>query len=119
MRANAFLLVTELCISNHLSWHFLLVFYYANVVSLMRYRIIIFWGGNTNSNMIVKIQKRVFRLIYGKPFNLTCKNLFREYSLSTLVLFTCLKGRCTSLSIPEHFKDYDCHSMKIRSIDYE
>lgn len=60
-----------------------LMYYHANIISHLRYGLVL-WGLNHCSGQLFIEQKKCLRLIFNKPFNSHCKPLFIKYQLLTL-----------------------------------
>jgi hypothetical protein len=58
--------------------------YFGKFQSLLRYRII-FWGGAGDSSKVLKIQKRVLRIMNGKDKQESCRPIFKENGILTVM----------------------------------
>ena len=80
-------------LSKVVSLNTVLMFYHANILSHLRYGLI-FWGRSPAANSAFIEQKRALRIIYNKPFNYSCKELFINEQLMTLpslYIYDCIK----------------------------
>lgn len=71
-------------IHKYLNEKSLRIIYFANFESIIKFGII-FWGSNTNINKIFVIQKRVLRLIYKMQYNESCRTIFKNNKILTVV----------------------------------
>jgi hypothetical protein len=60
--------------------------YFAHVYSHLKYGLI-FWGGDSKSKTIFKLQKRVIRIISGIGRLSSCRQLFKDLNLLPFHLF--------------------------------
>lgn len=70
-----------------------LVFYHANIVSHLRYGIAL-WGGCPSANDVFVEQKKLVRVLYGRPFNSSCRQLFIQEKILTtpsLYMLECIQ----------------------------
>ena len=67
--------------------------YFAYFLSKLGYRIM-FWDGDGKSAKIFRLQKKVIRLIIGVQKRESCKRLFREFKILTLVSMYVLEVLC-------------------------
>ena len=75
--------------STKMLWHI----YFAYVQSKLRYGIM-FWGGDRRSVKIFRLQKKVIRLIIDVQKRESCKRLFREFQILTLISMCILEVLC-------------------------
>jgi hypothetical protein len=57
--------------------------YYSNFHSCLRYDII-FWGGDSESNNIFKLQKKALQIICGVSYHTSHGKIFKDYDILTL-----------------------------------
>jgi hypothetical protein len=57
--------------------------YFAYIHAHLRYGLI-FWGGDTNSESVFKLQKRIIRIISGVGRYASCKQLFKDLNILPL-----------------------------------
>jgi hypothetical protein len=67
--------------------------YFAKFQSLVSYGSI-FWGGEGESNKILKIQKRILRLIKGVNSRTSCRPIFKELKIFTVTSLYVLEVLC-------------------------
>jgi hypothetical protein len=67
--------------------------YYAHFHALLRYGII-FWGRYNEGNNIFKLQKRVIHIISGVNKHMSCRQMFRDYNILTVVCLYILEIIC-------------------------
>lgn len=60
-----------------------LIFYHANIMSHLRYGLIL-WGKSPHANKLFIEQKKVLRILFNLPFNFSCKTVFQKNKLLTL-----------------------------------
>ena len=60
------------------------IIYYASVHSIMSYGII-FWGTSADANKVFLTQKKIFRIIYNIRPRDSCRDIFKENQIFTLV----------------------------------
>jgi hypothetical protein len=60
--------------------------YFSYVHSIISYRIL-FWGNSSHSEVIFKIQKRMVRLIMNSGKKASCRQLFRELNILSILIF--------------------------------
>ena len=60
-----------------------LVFYHSCIMSHLRYGIIL-WGRSSPANDVFIEQKKIIRIMFNKPFNFHCKELFVQHGLFTI-----------------------------------
>lgn len=70
-------------ISRIMSLDSCLIYYHANVLSHLRYGLVV-WGLNNCSGQLFIEQKKILRIMFNKPPNFSCKELFIEHHLFTL-----------------------------------
>ncbi|KAK9509278.1 hypothetical protein O3M35_006627 [Rhynocoris fuscipes] len=73
-----------LIIKDEVSLNVLITAYYGLFYSNMSYGILL-WGGSSNAIIIFKLQKRALRTIFGKKSRDSCKLLFRENNILTMI----------------------------------
>ena len=66
-----------------MSPHIIRSIYHANFQSLLRYGII-FWVGNNKSIKILKLQKRILGIMSGVSKHMSCRQIFKDYSILTV-----------------------------------
>jgi hypothetical protein len=57
--------------------------YYSHFHSCLSYGIIL-WGGDNESKTIFKLQKKALRIISGVSNRTSCRQILKEYNISTL-----------------------------------
>lgn len=70
-----------------------LMFYHANIMSHIRYGIIL-WGGSNNAKLVSREHLKILRLLFNKPYGSECKELLvyhKLFSVTSLYIFECLK----------------------------
>jgi hypothetical protein len=67
--------------------------YYSKLQSCLKYGII-FWGGESENISIFKLQKRVIRIISGTSTYSSCRQVFKGYSILTVVSLYILEVIC-------------------------
>jgi hypothetical protein len=60
--------------------------YYSSFHSCLRYGIIL-WGGDSEGNKIFKLQKKVFRIISGVSYHMSCRQIFKDYIYEHFLLY--------------------------------
>ena len=96
-----------------------LAFYHANIVSHLRYGVAL-WGGCPSANDIFIQQKKMLRVMYGRPVNSPCRQLFIKEGLLTfpsIYMFECLKFAVfNKLIIPEDLLPEHCYDSRHKNI---
>ena len=70
-----------------------LIFYHSNIVSLLRYGLPL-WGKCSRADSVFIEQKKIIRILFNKPINYHCRDLFISnnlFTLPSLYIFECLK----------------------------
>jgi hypothetical protein len=63
---------------------------YAHFQALLRYGII-FGGGDSESNNIFILQKKVIQIISGVSKHMSCRHIFKDYNILAVACYTYLK----------------------------
>jgi hypothetical protein len=67
--------------------------YFAKFQSLVSYGLI-FWGGEGESNKVLKIQKRILHLMKGVNSRTSCRRIFKELEFLTVTSFYVFEVLC-------------------------
>ena len=90
--------------------------YFAYFHSIMEYGII-FWGNYTYANKVFKLQKRVIRIITGKKNRGSCRELFKNLKIHTLISQYIFSVVCFVINNQNEFiSNSEIHSINIRHI---
>lgn len=79
-------------LSKYISEKELMIVYFANAESIMRYGII-FWGSSSAVDVIFRVQKKIVRIMYHMSFRESCRGVFKKNGILTLYalyIFECL-----------------------------
>jgi hypothetical protein len=67
--------------------------YFAKFQSLMRYGIIL-WGGTSETTKVLKLRKRVLRLMTNKYKTESCRTIFKELKILTVICLFIFESLC-------------------------
>lgn len=100
---------------NHLSDSYLLQLYHALFASKLSYGVR-FWGRSNKIEQILICQKKCLRIIFNLRDNETCREIFKEYNILTVVSMYIL-GLCTDVfnNFSDYSKNSNIHSHNTRN----
>lgn len=79
-----------LTLKNNLQTQLLITVYYALVYPLISYNIIA-WGQSSSWDRVFLQQKRIIRLIFNIPYGHTCRNVYKQNNILTVISIYLLK----------------------------
>jgi hypothetical protein len=99
-------------LKNEVSFYVLRNIYFAKFQSLMRFGIIL-WGGASEITKLLKLQKRVLRLMTNKYKTESCRPIFKELKILTVICLFIFESLC-------FFWKYNIYQVKNLNLhDYE
>lgn len=105
-------------LSRYLETGALQTVYYANFYSTIKYSILN-WGGCNELNKVFVVQKRVIRIIYKLQLNASCRGVFKENKLLTVVAIYIRECLLYMFKNQYKFDGYQSsHMYNTRSINY-
>jgi hypothetical protein len=90
--------------------HIIRSIYFAYFYAYLRYSVI-FWGGGTESERILKLQKRVIWIISGVGRRTSCRQLFTDLGILPIACLYMLEISCyIKVNIEKFHKNAEIHS---------
>jgi hypothetical protein len=80
-------------LKDELNLYMLRNIYFAKFQPVMRYGIIL-WGGVSEITKVLKVQKRALRLMTNKSKNESCRPIFKELKIFTVICLLIFETLC-------------------------